>query len=346
MSYEIGMQALKLQNPDRLAHTEYNDHYALVRAVTGLDPRNDPSAMRKFNDAWQLDFLWVTHDGPTEWDKRGRVTDMGHAEFMENGVDRRDTVTCPFTDVEEVLAFDAVKEYGLPNMDELVQFYEKLYQVNQAANPNQVYTGGYYKTVVSGALQAFGWDMFLAAAADRQRFAKVLASFGELTLHHAKAWAKTSIQVYIQHDDMVWSEGAFMHPSFYRSAIFPHYKRMWQELHDAGKIVLFCSDANFTDFVDDIADAGADGFIFEPMTSLDYIVEKYGKSKVIMSSKVDCRTLTFDTPREIKYEIDETLKLAKGCPGFVFAIGNHIPSNIPVDNALFYYDYLSQHWQR
>ena len=346
MSYEIGMQALKLQNPERLAHTEYNDHYALVRAVTGLDPRTDPNAMRKFNDAWQLDFLWVTNDGPVEWEKRGRSTDMGHAEFMENGSDRRDTVTCPFHDVEEVLNFDAVEEYGLPDMDELVRYYEKVYQENQAANPNQVYTGGYYKTVVSGAIQAFGWDMFLTAAADRERFAKVLESFAELTLHHAKAWAKTSIKAYIQHDDMVWSEGAFMRPSYYRSAIFPHYKRMWDVLHDAGKIVLFCSDANFTDFVDDIAAAGADGFIFEPMTSLDYVVEKYGKTKVIMGSKVDCRTLTFDTPREIQYEIDETLKLAKGCPGFVFAIGNHIPSNIPLDNALFYFDYLSKQWQR
>ena len=346
MSYNIGMQALQLQCPERLAHTEYNDHTALVRAVTGMDPRTDSRAMRAFNDAWQLDFMWVTHDGPVEWEQRGRVTDMGHAEFMEGGIDRRDTVSCPFKDVEDVLRFDAVEEYGLPDMNDLVRFYEREYLSNQALYPNQVYTGGYYKTIVSGAIQAFGWDMFLSAAADRERFAKVLASFAELTLHHAKAWAKTSIQVYIQHDDMVWSQGAFMHPSFYRSAIFPHYKRMWDILHDAGKIVLFCSDADFTDFVDDIAAAGADGFIFEPMTDLDVVVAKYGQSKVIMGSKVDCRTLTFDTPHAIQHEIDETLKVAKDCPGFVFAIGNHIPSNIPLSNALFYFDYLSRHWWR
>jgi hypothetical protein len=346
MSYDIGMQAMKLQCPERLAHTEYVSNYALVRAVTGLDPRTDERAWRKFNDAWQFDFLWVTNDGPVDWAQRGRVTDMGHAEFLEQGIDRRDTITCPFTNIEQVYSFDAVKEYGLPNMDELVDYYDRRYREARKTNPHQVYTGGYYKTVVSGAIQAFGWDMFLSAAADRKRFAKVLESFAELTLHHVKAWAKTSIEVYIQHDDMVWSEGAFMAPAFYRSAIFPHYKRMWDALHDAGKIVLFCSDANFTEFVDDIAAAGADGFIFEPMTSLEVVVEKYGKSKVIMSSKVDCRTLTFNTPREIKHEVDETMKLAKGCPGFVFAVGNHIPSNIPVDNALFYFDYLSQNWHR
>lgn len=346
MSYEIGMQAMKLRNPERIAHTEYVSNYALVRAVTGMDPRTDDRAMRAFNDAWSLDFLWSTNDGPVEWAKRGRVTDMGHAEFLEHGTDRRDTVTCPFTDVEEVLRFDAVEEYGLPDMDQLVDYYESLYQKNQSASPNQVYTGGYYKTVVSGAIDAFGWDMFLIAAANRERFAKVLASFAELTLHHARAWAKTSIKVYIQHDDMVWSEGAFMHPSFYRSAIFPHYKRMWDVLHDAGKTVLFCSDADFTEFVDDIAAAGADGFIFEPMTSLEAVVAKYGKSKVIISSKVDCRTLTFSTPADIKREIDATLALAGDCPGFVFAIGNHLPSNVPVSNALYYYEYLSQNWRR
>jgi hypothetical protein len=346
MSYDIGMQAMKLQCPERPAHTEYVSNYALVRAVTGLDPRTDERAMRAFNEAWQLDFLWITNDGPVDWAQRGRVTDMGHAEFLEGGTDRRDTVTCPFKDEEDVFNFDAVKEYGLPDMDALVAYYEQTHRDNRANNPNQVPTGGYYKTVVSGGIQAFGWDMFLAAAADRKRFAKVLESFAELTLHHVKAWAKTSIDVYIQHDDMVWSEGAFMHPEFYRSAIFPHYKRMWDVLHEAGKTVLFCSDANFTDFVDDIAAAGADGFIFEPMTDLDYVVEKYGQSKVIIASKVDCRTLTFNTPREIQYEIDETLKLAKGCPGFVIAVGNHIPSNIPVDNARFYFNYLTEHWKR
>ncbi len=91
MSYDIGMQAMKLQCPDRLAHTEYVSNYALVRAVTGLDPRTDERAMRAFNNAWQLDFLWNTNDGPVDWAQRGRVTDMGHAEFLEGGIDRRDT---------------------------------------------------------------------------------------------------------------------------------------------------------------------------------------------------------------------------------------------------------------
>jgi hypothetical protein len=274
MSYDIGMRAMRLDEAERLGHTEYCSNYALVRAVTGCDPQVDgDEAWRRFYDAWRIDFLWVTNDGPVSWDRRGRVTDMGHAEFLEGGTDWRDTVSCPFQDVEEVLTFDAVEEYGLPDSGQLVRYYEETYQKNQKAHPHQIYTGGYYRTIVSGAIQSFGWEMLLLAAADQQRFDRVLESFYRLTLHHVHAWAKTSIEVFISHDDMVWTQGGFMHPDFYRAAIFPRYKRLWDVLHEAGKVVLFCSDGDWTGFVDDIADAGADGFIFEPITSLDYVVE-------------------------------------------------------------------------
>lgn len=331
---------------ERLAHTEYCSNDALKRAVTGRDPRTDPTVDKEFHDVWQYDFIWSVNDGARGWGELGRITDMGHAEFMEGGVDRRDTVYCPFKDVEEVYAFDAVQEYGLPDMDELVQHLDQAHQRMKAANPGQVCTGGYYKTVVSGAIQTFGWDMLLEAAADQKRFEKVLDSFFQLTLQYAKAWSKTSIEAYIQHDDMVWTQGAFIHPDFYRSVIFPRYKKLWEPLREAGKIVLFCSDGDFTEFIDDIAAAGAQGFIFEPMTSLEYAVEKYGKTHVIASSKVDCRTLTFGKPEQIKHEVDETLRLARGCPGFMVAVGNHIASNVPVDNALYYFDYLSKNWKR
>ncbi len=345
MSYKVGIDTLKLQPTERLAHTEYCSNDALKRAVTGFES-TDPRIGSEFHEAWQYDFIWSVNDGPTGWSQPGRTTDMGHAEFMEGGVDRRDTVCCPFKDVEEVYAFDAVEEYGLPEMDDLITYLERAYQNGQTANPNQVFTGGYYKTIVSGAIQTFGWDMLLEAAADQKRFEKVLDSFFQLTLQYAKAWSKTSIEAYIQHDDMVWTQGAFVHPDFYRSVIFPRYKKLWEPLLEAGKIVLFCSDGDFTEFIDDIAAAGAQGFIFEPMTSLDYAVERYGKTHAIVSSKVDCRTLTFGTPDKIRHEIDETLKLAFDCPGFMFAVGNHIPSNVPVDNALYYFDHLSRNWRR
>ena len=91
-------------------------------------------------------------------------------------------------------------------------------------------------------------------------------------------------------------------------------------------------------------EAGADVLCFEPMTALEPIVAKYGQTHGLIASKVDARTLTFGPIERIKAEIDATLPLARQCRGFMFAVGNHIPSNVPVEYAQFYMDYLRQNW--
>ena len=165
-------------------------------------------------------------------------------------------------------------------------------------------------------------------------------------MHHAKAWAETSIEVYIQHDDMVWTAGPFVRPAFYRRAIFPIFKKLWAVLKKAGKKVLFCSDGTFDMFFDDIAACGADGFIFEPMNNLDEVVRKFGRTHVIIGSKVDCRTMAFGTWEQVRAEMDATLALAKDCAGLIWAVGNHIPANVPDEMCTRYMDYLRAHWNR
>lgn len=337
MSRKIGMDTICLRPTPRLAHTEYSMGYH-----TGYLAKLG----QRIEEAWDFDFQWCTNDGPINWRKAGRCTDMGHAEYAADGSDLHASKPSPFEDVEEVYAFDPLKEYGVPEHRELVRFYEDWYQNTQAANAEQVVTGGYYKTVVSGAIEIFGWDMLLTAAADPARFAGVLERIGHYTLHYVRAWAETSIEAYIQHDDMVWTAGPFLAPAFYRSAIFPLYKQMWDVLHKAGKKVLFCSDGTFTMFMDDVAACGADGFIFEPTNDLDWIVNRFGRTHCLVGSKVDCRTLALGTWPQVQAEIDATLALAKACPGFMWAVGNHIPANVPDDMCDRYMDYLRQHWAR
>lgn len=335
MSYEIGWKALNLDMPPRVGHTEYCSHPLLVKAVTGTDPREDPSAWRRFYDAVGYDLIWNSNDGPG-W--IGRTTNMGHAVFQQDGVDFDPNVRCPFTSPEEVLQFDPVAEYGLPDIHERAEYYQKVWQEAQDAYPEQIVTAGYYKTIFSACIAAFGWDMFLSAAPlDYERFDRVLEGFFQISLANFRAWARTTAPVFICHDDIVWTEGAVFHPDWYRKYVFPRYRKLWTVLKEAGKIILFCSDGDFTEFVDDIADAGADGFIFEPLTDLEYIVSRYGKTKAIIGN-VDTRALTFGDRESIRAEVERCMKLGKPCPGFFIAVGNHIPHNVPIDNALYYFD--------
>ncbi len=343
MSRQTALDNIYLRSDGRWGRTEYSLEYHkdYVRRMTGMEA-GEEGAMRKLFEMWGIDLLWCTNDGLHDgWRHRGRATNMGHAAYAADGGDFVLAEESPFRSAEDVWAFDPAAEYGLPGFEEQVAAYEKWFLGMCEKWPGQLITGGYYKTLVSGAIEAFGWEMLLEAAADARKMERVWERFFRFTKHHMDAWARTSVGVVIQHDDFVWTSGAFMNPEVYRRVLIPMYGQMWKELKACGKKVLFCSDGTFTQFADDLAAAGADGFIFEPMTDWGAMTERFGKSHCLIGSDVDCRDLSYGTWETVRRKIDRTLELAKGCRGVILAVGNHLPANISEEMMERYRGYLS-----
>jgi len=331
MSRQTALDNINLKATDKWAHTEYSLRYhdEYIRELTGKDPKS-PEAHQELLDKWQIDFNWRTNDGLRgNWGKFGRSTDMGHAVYAADGSDRREVQECPFKELEDVWAFDAVEEYGLPDRDEQIAAYQEMTDTARRNSPNRFTPGGYYKTIVSGAIQAFGWDMFLMGLSEPTKMEPALDSFFRRTLWHMECWAETDVEAVIQHDDFVWSQGAFMNPDIYRKVIIPRYAELWKPIHESGKKVLFCSDANFMEFAEDVVEAGADGLIFEPMNDFGWMFERFGQSVCLVGSFVDCRDLTLGHWDKVKDDIDKTFKLLEKSPGAILATGNHLPANIP-----------------
>lgn len=341
MSRQTAIDNIYLKPSARWGHTEYSLEYhkPYLERHAGPVPSGQDICPLAY-DRFSFDFLWSTNDGIVDWGKTGRVTDMGHASYASDGGDFHKPVTSPFSEPDEVWAFDAVEEYGLPDFDTQVREYERQIQASRRRCPNQLTTGGYYRTIVSGAIASFGWDILLVAAADPARMEKVFDSFFRRTLFHMKAWAKTSVEVLIQHDDFVWTSGAFMHPDIYRKVIIPRYAELWKPIHEAGKKLLFCSDGNFMEFVEDVAAAGADGFIFEPCNDFGRMVDLFGRTHCLVGSFVDCRDLTFGRKDRVLEDVDKTLECLSKCKGAILAVGNHLPPNIPAEMLDLYFDRL------
>ena len=369
MSVQTALDNIALRRPGRWAHTEYSLEYhkSYLASRTGRDvetadrqtagpgsadlenaePKSgEPSALagdrlrRAAYDRFGFDLLWSTDDGLITWSEAGRTTDMGHAAYAHDGSDQREPLRSPFDNAEEVWAFDAVREYGLPDFAEQVRAYEDSIRRSRERFPNQLTTGGYYKTIVSGAIEAFGWEMLLLAAAEPAKLERVLDGFFRRTLFHMEAWAETTVEAVIQHDDFVWAGGPFMHPDIYRKVIIPRYAELWKPVHRAGKKVLFCSDGDFTEFAADIAEAGADGLIFEPCMDFGFMVERLGGTQCLVGSFVDCRDLTFGSWEAVRREMDATFERLEGCRGAILAVGNHLPPNIPEGMLDRYFGYL------
>ncbi len=341
MSVDVALDNICLKPTSRWGHTEYSlgYHGDYLARRTGL-ASDDPALMRRAHELLEIDFNWSTNDGQVEWAATGRVTDMGHASYATDSSDQKNAAESPFESPEEVWAFDAVTEYGIPDADQQVAAYETSIQHQRERFPDQLTTGGYYRSIVSGAIASFGWDMLLMGASDPGRMEAVFDSFFRRTLFHMKAWAQTGVDVVIQHDDFVWTSGAFMNPEIYRRVIIPRYAELWKPIHAAGKKLLFCSDGDFTEFAPDIAEAGADGFIFEPCMDFGHMVDVFGQTHCLVGSYVDCRDLTFGKWDKVREDIDKTITRLADCRGALFAVGNHLPPNIPDTMLDLYFDYL------
>jgi uroporphyrinogen-III decarboxylase len=180
--------------------------------------------------------------------------------------------------------------------------------------------------------------MFLASVPHHEEeFDRVLEGFTQISIAESEAWAHTDVEVILTHDDIAWTAGLVFSPDWYRRFIVPRYARIWKPLKERGIPVIFLSDGNFSALVDDIAAAGADGFMFEPVVPLEMMVEKFGREKVLIGN-ADCRILQFGTKDDIRREVRRCTDLGRRCPGFVMTVANHIPNGIPRDNIRCYFD--------
>jgi hypothetical protein len=342
MSFEDGWSAIHLDMPRRVPHTEYSveGHWEVVKAVTGIEvtpqspPEEQARASRALVRAWDFDFGWNTLAGGDMFSRY--KTDMGHAEYAAGGVDRRDTVYCPFKTPEEVLTFDFATVYGPPGRAAWKDRFEQHYQRACQELPERVNMTGVYVTLISGFVDIFGWDMLLlAAGTDPLAFGALANRYADFMLPVFEGLADANVPVVMIHDDMVWTSGPIFAPRWYRQYVFPNFKRYFDPLRQAGKKIMFTSDGDYTKFIDDLAACGVDGFVMEPMTDMAYIAEKYGKTHSFIGN-ADTRILLHGTKAEIRAEVERCMAIGKGCPGFFLAVGNHIPANTPVESVLYY----------
>jgi hypothetical protein len=351
MTYADGWAAINLDMPARVPHTEYSvtEHWDVVKDVTGIDVGpHSPAELRwrgslALMEAWDFDFRWSTLIGGDEL--AACHTDMGHAEYAAGGVDRRDTVTCPFATPEAVLAFDPWEVYGPRDQVELTRRFEAHYRRQRAETPEQVTMTGVYVTMISGLIDIFGWEMLLlAAGVDPKGFGEVANRYASWIQQYYDALGAADVPVVMVHDDIVWSAGPFIAPRWYRQYVFPNYKKLFAPLLESGKKIMYTSDGDYTKFVDDLAECGVHGFVLEPWTDMAAIAEKYGRTHAFIGN-ADTRILLKGDKAAIRAEVERCMAIGKPYPGFFLAVGNHIPSNTPVESVLYYqevYEELSR----
>ncbi len=339
MSYIDGWNALNLKMPDRIPHTEYISHRPFIKEITGYDIEN-PKEAEKANSELALklnyDFIWSTFS--RDW--KILRTDMGRAKFTETETPWESSY--PFKSVDEVLAFNPLESSQIPSIDDLTEDVRVYYKNGREQYPNAVFPGGFYNSVFTWSIVTFGWELFmLATQEDMNRFEKILDQFTEMTMLIAEAHIRAEIPVYLFHDDIVWASGPAFSPAWMRKYIFPRQKKIFDHLKTGNAKIMFCADGNFDVFVDDLLEMNIDGFIFEPLTNLELLAKKCGKTHVLMGN-IDSRILQGGTEKAIRNEVKRCADVGRDLPGYFFAVGNHIPYTVPIPSVNCYLEAIEE----
>jgi uroporphyrinogen-III decarboxylase len=170
-----------------------------------------------------------------------------------------------------------------------------------------------------------------------ERFAHTIDLFTEFSIRNVKEWLKEDIEVMFCHDDLSLSRGLVFPKEWYHKYIFPNYERIFDPIKKAGKKIIFVSDGNYTQLIDDLFAVGVDGLIVDNYVELDPVIRKYGKEKVICGN-VDSRILTEGSIESVKKEVKRCMDIGKKYPGYFIRAAGDLPHNIPLENIECYFD--------
>lgn len=335
-------KSIELLYTDSVQRTEYSahNHWDLVQRVTGInvnyhsDPAIQQKASSEFVKKWDYGLFWNILTWNNIFDNKR--TKQGHAVYAAGGVDFDTDVGCPFDNVEEVYDLDFFKTYGEQNINKLTEQYDENYQLMEKLYPNCLNHTGIYVSLMSAMIEILGWGkLLLAAGEDEQRFGDFADRCAEYMLQYVRALSECQSEYVMIHDDITWTSGAFMKPEFYKKHIFNNYSKYTDILKSKGKKILYTSDGNFSMFFDDLVDCGFDCYIMEPCCDMKKFAIRYGNSKSFVGG-FDTMDLLLGDKKSIQTKVKNVLEKYKQYNGYIFATGNHIPSNTPVDNVLYY----------
>ena len=183
-----------------------------------------------------------------------------------------------------------------------------------------------------------GFDTYAFAMADNPGLIERLhAKIAELqTAVLERALEHKSVGMVWHADDMAYRTGLMVSPVLFREHIFPVYKHMNELCKQRDVLTCFHSDGKMDDLIDDIIDAGFDGFNpIEPVAMDIRALKERVNGRLSLIGNVDLSyTLTRGTPEEVEEEVRGLIRdLAPG-GGYALASANSVPEYVPWENLV------------
>ncbi len=146
------------------------------------------------------------------------------------------------------------------------------------------------------------------------------------------------------HEDLAGKGGPLVGPNIVNEFMVPYYRRAWDMVSASGtKLFSQDSDGNINVDMDAFIAGGINVFNpCEPAAGMDIVElrKKYGH-KIAFHGGIDKHVLC-RSKEEIKAEVDYKLQDCMMDGGVVFGLDHRIPNGTPLENYIYYIDYVRE----
>lgn len=337
------IDAMFLRPVDRVPCQEWIDHPEFIKEITGVDPFDFPTeAVVALLRELDIDWYGGIPKSSVKFEKNETKKDLGDGRYIsEWGFTGSGWHTePPFHTYEDVLSYNPFEHSTFEERNERHRrTVDSITAQNAMMGETTLILPSYYTTLFQSFIMTFGWSMFLeTAAAEPERFKQTVEWYTQISLEYTTYYAENcSLPVYWSHDDLSLTRGLVFRPEWYRENIFPNYERIFEPIKKAGKKILFVSDGNYSELIDDLVAVGVNGLMIDQFVNLEKVMKRHG-GKVAVIGNADIIPLTYGTPDDVRREVGRCMDQAKRYPGYIIRCHGDMPQNIPLENMRAYFD--------
>jgi len=193
-----------------------------------------------------------------------------------------------------------------------------------------------------------GWEVFAQLLSEApHHLEKIWDEKVERAVMRNSVYAEYNLAPVIQLcEDLGHKGGLVISPEHIRRYFIPRLKTTIQPLKDARIKVIFHSDGNIMEILDDLIEAGIDGINpIDPSAGMDIglIKKKYGRMLILTGNVDGSRILPFGTEEEVREEVAGCIEKASSGGGHLIQCGcGELMPDVPVRNALAYFDAVKE----
>jgi hypothetical protein len=196
---------------------------------------------------------------------------------------------------------------------------------------------GFHATYGLMGLELFSYAIY-ECRSEIERVMDVLCSNAVV---HAEVCTEEKLSpLFFVGDDIAYKGRLMCSPKFLRETFIRCLRRVCEPCVKAGIKVIFHSDGNVMEILDDMIDAGIGGLNpIEPIAGMDIglLKKRYGRNLVLVGN-VDCsQVLPLGTPEDVTRATQECIRAASPGGGHFIGSSSEIVPSTPVENVLAFY---------